>query len=179
MAIPEVPCTIIWHRGVASPDDRSYHLRGIRETALAGAAAGVAADPESGGVLARVLQTGEEPNKIEAAQALSVIGEPAVSALIHGLKYPSVQVPVSSVLGRLGPPAKDAIPALLWVVGNGKAEARREALMARKQELEQEEVELKASVLQYKNDRAQLEEQKEELEQAMRREEGARLEGSP
>jgi HEAT repeat protein len=82
------------------------------------------------GVLAKVLQTGEEPNKHEAAQALSVIGEPAVNALIHGLKYPSVQVPVASVLGGLGPKAKEAIPALLWVVDNGKAEARREALMA-------------------------------------------------
>jgi HEAT repeat protein len=82
------------------------------------------------GVLAKVLQTGEEGNKLEAAQALSVIGEPAVSALIHGLKYPSTQVPVASVLGRMGPTAKEAIPALLWVIDNARAEARREALMA-------------------------------------------------
>ncbi|MCG8583880.1 MAG: HEAT repeat domain-containing protein [Pirellulales bacterium] len=82
------------------------------------------------GILAKVLQTGEEPNKHEAAHALSVIGEPAVKALIHGLKHPSVQVPVASVLGGMGPKAKEAIPALLWVVDNGRAEARREALLA-------------------------------------------------
>ena len=81
-------------------------------------------------VLAKVLQEGEEPNKHEAAHALSVIGEPAVNALIHGLKHASVQVPVASVLGGMGPKAKEAIPALLWVVDNGRAEARREALLA-------------------------------------------------
>jgi HEAT repeat protein len=81
-------------------------------------------------VLARVLQTGEEESQLEAAQALSVIGEPAVTALIHGLKYPSIQVPVSAVLGGMGPKAKEAVPALLWVVENGKPASRREALMA-------------------------------------------------
>ena len=81
-------------------------------------------------VLSKVLQNGEESAKLEAAQGLSAIGEPAIPGLIHGLKHESVQVPVCAVLGRMGPKAKAAIPGMLWVVENGKPEARREALMA-------------------------------------------------
>ena len=54
-------------------------------------------------------------NSAAAANALGAIGKPGVPALIEALKDtdPGMRIVVCNALGRMGPEAKDAAPALL------------------------------------------------------------------
>jgi HEAT repeat protein len=67
---------------------------------------------------------------IEAAQALGMIGQPAVPPLIELLEDPQYRILAATVLGDIGPSAVDAVPALTKVLEIPNEDARRAALLA-------------------------------------------------
>ncbi len=66
-----------------------------------------------------------------ALEALESLGPPAVPILIDALRYQSVRPLAASILGRMGPVAKEATPALAEIVSKDKdVRARCAALLA-------------------------------------------------
>ena len=66
-----------------------------------------------------------------AVEALASLGEPAVPALIDALRIEKIRPAVARILGRMGPQAKKAVPALAEIaVRDDRVPARCEALMA-------------------------------------------------
>lgn len=67
----------------------------------------------------------------ESLHLLAAMGPPAVPALIKTLERPEFRALTASILGYIGPAAKDAVPALVEIAKTDKNhEARREALLA-------------------------------------------------
>jgi hypothetical protein len=56
------------------------------------------------------------------------LGEPAVPALIKALRFREIQPTVAAILGRLGPSAKAAVPALIEVLKGERIAERRAAV---------------------------------------------------
>ena len=82
-------------------------------------------------ILERCLKGTDKASAEEALYALAQLGEPAVPPLIEALKSPELRTLAASILGHIGPPAKNAVPPLVEIVKNDKTpESRREALMA-------------------------------------------------
>ena len=65
-----------------------------------------------------------------AENALAQIGESAVKPLIRALENDASRIGAATTLGRIGAPAKAAIPALVTALGDKSAEVRREVLYA-------------------------------------------------
>jgi HEAT repeat protein len=77
------------------------------------------------------LDSNDKDRLGEALEALSGLGVEAVPGLIEALKHESLRPAVAAILGRIGPAAKAAAPALIEVVKNDKhVHARCEALFA-------------------------------------------------
>jgi len=67
----------------------------------------------------------------EAVRLLATVGAPAVPKLIEALGHAKHRSFVAQVLAAIGPPAKEAVPALVEVAKNDNhADVRSEALMA-------------------------------------------------
>jgi HEAT repeat protein len=65
-----------------------------------------------------------------ALHALAAAGAEAVPRLIQGLDKPEARYWACRILAEIGPPAKDAVPALTKVLGDERTEVRREAAIA-------------------------------------------------
>ena len=66
-----------------------------------------------------------------ALEALEALGPPAVPVLIDALRYQNARPLAASILGHMGPVAKQATPALADIVSKDKdVHARCEALLA-------------------------------------------------
>ena len=79
----------------------------------------------------RILEGPDKEAAAEALQAMASFGERAVPPLINALKLPEYRPLVASILGAIGPPAKDAVGPLAEVAKtDASEEARREALLA-------------------------------------------------
>ncbi|MCC6125322.1 MAG: HEAT repeat domain-containing protein [Pirellulales bacterium] len=64
-------------------------------------------------------------------EVVAEVGAPAVPVLVKALAEPPLRARVAAILGRLGPDARKAAPALAEVLGQDKSPAvRREALIA-------------------------------------------------
>jgi len=81
------------------------------------------------------LAGGDARAKREAAEGLGWVGAAAGSVLIEAIKDPSppVRRAAARALGRLGPAAKDALPALLHAVSDPDPEVRDAAAIALRQ----------------------------------------------
>ncbi len=80
--------------------------------------------------LIAALRDGAGAVTIEAAQALTSIGQPAVQPLTGLLQNPDYRNLAAAVLGDIGPPAVDAVPAILEMLDAPDTETRRAALLA-------------------------------------------------
>jgi HEAT repeat protein len=77
------------------------------------------------------MRSADMETAANAAEALGSLGEPAVPALVDALKIERIRPSVARILGRLGPAAKQAVPALAEIVRrDDRVPARCEALMA-------------------------------------------------
>jgi HEAT repeat protein len=66
-------------------------------------------------VLHRILENADPAQLDEALDALATIGEPALPGITLALKRPESRLRAVSILGRMGPKAASAVPALLEV----------------------------------------------------------------
>ena len=62
--------------------------------------------------------------------ALASLGEKAVPRLIKALEIPEVRPRAAAIIARIGPPAKEAVPALIAALGDKSPETRNEVLFA-------------------------------------------------
>lgn len=67
---------------------------------------------------------------LAAADALVQIGRPAVPALAEKLEDRELAPLAATALGRIGPAAQEAVPALTKLLDSGNEETRREAILA-------------------------------------------------
>lgn len=108
-----------------SPDSR---LRAVAARSLADL------HPAPEAVLPAIIEALEGGNREsvnDALSALASLGEAAVPAIIGALKHQELRPALASMLGHLGPPARDAAPALVQIVKTDKnVHARCEALLA-------------------------------------------------
>ncbi len=79
----------------------------------------------------QALRTADKEGLSYALEALESLGPPAVPVLIDALGHENVRPLAASILGHLGPAAKEAAPALADIVSTDKdVHARCEALLA-------------------------------------------------
>ena len=79
----------------------------------------------------QALAAADQESLEYAFEALDSLGAPAVPALIDALKHEQLRTAAATILGHIGPAAKDAAPALAEIVGSDKhLRTRCEALMA-------------------------------------------------
>ncbi len=136
-----------WSLVCLSPEDKAVRREAIRKVVRAlrsedrkvrQAAARALVDlpkPEGGNPAVRKefekLLAESSPEVIaDALEAIAEIGPRAVSGLIVALKHKSVRAAVANVLGRMGPKAMQAVPALTEAFADSDAAARREILFA-------------------------------------------------
>jgi HEAT repeat protein len=77
-----------------------------------------------------VIKNSPPSEIMPALHSMAEFGEKVVPGLIEALQHEGAQYWACIVLAEIGPPAKDAVPALIEVLDNPKAEVRREAAMA-------------------------------------------------
>jgi HEAT repeat protein len=106
--------------------DASVRAAGVR------ALAELRSDPEFlASAMSRIIEEGPAESRNDALAVLMGLGEPAVPALVKALRFRELQPIVAAVLGRIGTPAKAAVPALIDVAAKGGSPvARRQALLA-------------------------------------------------
>jgi HEAT repeat protein len=80
--------------------------------------------------LKRVLDKADAETVSGALDALATLGEPAVPRLIAALEHDDARARAAAILGRIGPPAQEAVPALRDVLDDPDGEVRREAAFA-------------------------------------------------
>jgi HEAT repeat protein len=68
--------------------------------------------------------------RIRAMQAFAAMGEPAVPFLVKSLKDKDATYWACLILNKIGPKAKEAVPALTETLGDERPEVRREAVLA-------------------------------------------------
>jgi HEAT repeat protein len=79
----------------------------------------------------QVLRAADKESLGYALEALESLGPAAVPVLIDALRHETVRPQAASILGRLGPAAKEAAPALADIISTDKnIHARCEALLA-------------------------------------------------
>jgi HEAT repeat protein len=79
----------------------------------------------------QALRAADKESLGYALEALESLGPPAVPVLIDALRHENVRPLAASILGHLGPAAKEAAPALADIVGQDRnVNARCEALLA-------------------------------------------------
>ena len=102
----------------------------IRETA-ARALIDLGPDPEFTRPLVQQVMQDASPEMLnEILGALASLGEKAVPRLIKALEYTDARPKAAAIIARIGPAAKDAVPALIEALGDDKAETRSEVLFA-------------------------------------------------
>jgi HEAT repeat protein len=103
---------------------------GVRRQAI-GALAHVDPDPKMLVPLSIQLLKDPDPGvRLRVLQAIASAGPKAVPGLIDGLKDPKTAYWASILLREIGPPAKDAVPALVARLRDRRPEVRREAILA-------------------------------------------------
>jgi HEAT repeat protein len=81
--------------------------------------------------IGKIINGANSESMNNIVEAIADVGVPAVPILIRALNEESQRPRVAAILGRLGPDAKDAAPALAAIVEQDKSPAaRREALIA-------------------------------------------------
>jgi len=78
----------------------------------------------------RVLADATPEQMDRALTAFATLGSAAVPRLIDALDYEEIDEKVAGILARIGPEAKDAVPALTKLLDRDDADARTEALIA-------------------------------------------------
>ncbi len=81
-------------------------------------------------LLGDVVEHGSEEGVREAVQAFALVGPPAVPGLRRMLQYEQVRPLAARALGRLGPQAAEAVPALVQVLPQSEPATQREVLYA-------------------------------------------------
>lgn len=98
------------------------------------AARGLAALPPNpeiaGPIFEKALADADETTTHYMLDALAAMGAPGVPRLIGALKYPGLQAPVASILGKIGPPAAPATDALAKLLSAPDPNVRIEAAHA-------------------------------------------------
>lgn len=76
------------------------------------------------------LKGASDEQVTDALDALATLGEAAVPGLINALEHEQAQGRVAYILGRIGPAASAAVPALAKLVQSKDADIQREAIFA-------------------------------------------------
>lgn len=80
--------------------------------------------------LKKVLDQANAETVSRALDALATLGKPAVPRLIAAMEHDEVRMRAAMILGRIGPEAEEAIPALTEALKDPRSEVRREAVFA-------------------------------------------------
>jgi HEAT repeat protein len=81
-------------------------------------------------VMQKVMQDASPEALNDMLDALASLGEKAVPRLIKALETEEVRAKAAAILGRIGPPAKAAVPALIKALSDKNPETRNEVLFA-------------------------------------------------
>ena len=134
----------LWALARFHPDDKELQQKSVRRLAqflksddprqrVAAAQALVELDPDpeiSRPILKKVMD-GASPEVLDAAMdAMASLGEKVLPRLIEALKVPEVRARAAAILGRIGPKAKRAVPALAEALADPDPETRNEVLFA-------------------------------------------------
>ncbi|MCE9544569.1 MAG: HEAT repeat domain-containing protein [Planctomycetia bacterium] len=79
---------------------------------------------------ARLVSTSDEKTINDVIDAVATLGVEAVPGLTAALKNKVVRGQAAEILGRIGPPAASAVPALIEALDDDRPEVRREVLFA-------------------------------------------------
>jgi HEAT repeat protein len=102
----------------------------VRATAVRGLVDMRAASETLVPAMSRIVEEGPAELRDDALSVLQSVGEPAVPALVNAMKFPEVRPRAAAILGRIGPQAKAAVPALVDLTKSDDPTARRQALLA-------------------------------------------------
>jgi HEAT repeat protein len=78
----------------------------------------------------QIMENSDPASQMRILQAVADAGEIAVPGLIRSLENDKVAYWACIVLREIGPPAKDAVPALTKALNNSRPDIRREAVLA-------------------------------------------------
>ncbi|NLF09374.1 MAG: hypothetical protein GX594_15550 [Pirellulaceae bacterium] len=78
----------------------------------------------------KLLEDADAGVRVRGLHAIAEAGAEAVPGLIQALKNDNAAYWACLVLREIGPPAKDAVPALTKLLGDSRPEIRREAILA-------------------------------------------------
>jgi HEAT repeat protein len=84
----------------------------------------------TGPIWEKALQDADETAVLHALEALAALGPPAVPRLIDALKYEKLRGQVVYVLGKIGPAAAPATPALAKLIAGKDDRVAHEAILA-------------------------------------------------
>ncbi len=88
-------------------------------------------DPEISRPIIKKVMDQADPEVLDAAMnTLAGLGEKVLPRLIEALKHPQVRARAAAIIARIGPPAKDAVPALIEALDDANSETRIEVLLA-------------------------------------------------
>lgn len=79
-------------------------------------------------LIAKVFENASDEARADMIDAVSTLGAAAVPRMIKALEYPAIRQQAVEILGRLGPDAAEAVPALLEHIEDEDAELRADIL---------------------------------------------------
>ncbi|HUS40739.1 MAG: HEAT repeat domain-containing protein [Pirellulales bacterium] len=81
-------------------------------------------------LISKVFETASDEARSDMIEAVATLGAAGVPRLIQALKFPAIRSQVVQVLGKIGPAATDAVPALLEHLDDEDAGLRADILVA-------------------------------------------------
>ncbi len=136
--------TSLWALARVHPEDKTLRCEATRQlierlkdgdpfvrVAAARALAALPPAPEiTGPIWEKALQDADEKAVLHALDALAALGPAAVPRLIDALKYEKLRGQVVYILGKIGPAAAPATPALAKLMAGKDDRAAHEAILA-------------------------------------------------
>jgi HEAT repeat protein len=134
----------LWALARLNPDDEKLQRRSVRRlaeflksddpkqrVAAAQALIELDPDPEISRPIIKKVMDGASPEVLDTVlDAVASLGEKALPRMIEALKAPEVRARVASIIARIGPKAKQAVPALVEALADPEPETRNEVLFA-------------------------------------------------